>query len=59
MFLPLRKGWVAVIGVLVTVVLRRISLRYNVMSPADVDLTPGGVEAMRHSAEKQASRIEK
>ena len=34
------KVWAAIICVMVTVGLRRWSLKYNVLSPADVDLTP-------------------
>lgn len=36
----LRRPWALVICVLVVVLLRRISLKYNVLSPAEVDLTP-------------------
>jgi hypothetical protein len=35
------KVWSAVICVLVTALLRRVSLHYNIYSPAEVDLGPG------------------
>lgn len=38
--LALDKAWAAGICVFVTLLLRRISLRYNLYSPADVDLAP-------------------
>ena len=49
------KIWAAVACVLVTVFLRRWSLKYNVLSPADVDLTPHimrGVDKLRHKTQK-------
>ena len=45
----------AIACVLVTVFLRRWSLKYNVLSPADVDLTPHimrGVNKLRHKTQK-------
>ena len=39
-WLHLRRPWAAVICVAVTLGLRRLSLRYNILSPANVDLTP-------------------
>lgn len=40
MFVHLRKPLAVAVCVLVTVLLRRVSLRYNLLSPADVDLSP-------------------
>jgi hypothetical protein len=47
----LRKGWAAVVSVLVTMLLRRISLRYDLYSPADVDLTPAVRQTARQVAD--------
>lgn len=44
------KGTAGIIAVLVTVAMRRLSLRYDLKSPADVDLTPkvaASIENMR------------
>ena len=38
--LGLHKVWAAVVCIAVTLLLRRISLRYNLYSPSDVDLAP-------------------
>ncbi len=40
-FLRLRRPWAAAASVVVTVGLRQLSLRYNILSPTSVDLTPG------------------
>lgn len=40
----LNRPWAVALCVLVTVALRRISLRFNVLSPAEMDLTPKVVE---------------
>lgn len=45
------KVWSAVICVLVTVLLRRVSLHYNIYSPAEVDLGPGLKKAARDVAQ--------
>lgn len=51
---PIDKGVAAFLGVAVTVVLRRLSLHFDMMSPADIDLTPQVVRPIRavrrHSA---------
>jgi uncharacterized membrane protein YeiH len=49
--LALDKVWAAVLCVLVTVLLRRLSLRYNIYSPAEVDLGPGLKKAARGVAQ--------
>ena len=52
--LSIDKGVAAVAGVVVTVALRRLSLHFGMMSPADIDLTPQVVRPIRamrrHSA---------
>ena len=45
------KAWAAIISVLITLVLRRISLRYNLYSPANVDLEPTVRQTARSVAE--------
>lgn len=45
------KAWAAIISVLTTLVLRRISLRYDLYSPADVDLEPTVRQTARSVAE--------
>ena len=55
------KIWAAVICVVVTVGLRRWSLKYNVLSPADVDLTPHvmrSVNKLRHKPQKPGKQPE-
>lgn len=47
----LHKGWAAVVSVLVTMLLRRISLHYDLYSPADVDLTPAVRQTARQVAD--------
>lgn len=51
---PVDKTVAAVVGVAVTVALRRLSLHFDVMSPAEVDLTPAVARPIRavrrHSA---------
>ena len=42
--LYINRPWAVALCVLVTVLLRRISLRFNVLSPADMDLTPKVIE---------------
>ena len=49
--LMLDKTWAAIICVAVTLLLRRISLHYNLYSPADVDLTPAVKRAAGHVAD--------
>lgn len=44
----LLRGWAAVLCIVVTIGLRRISLHYNLLSPAEVDLTPTVVKAGRY-----------
>lgn len=39
--------WTAIVCVVVTVVLRRISLRYNLQTPADMELTRKVIEPVR------------
>ncbi len=43
----LQRLWATVLCVLITVLLRRWSLRFNVMSPADIDLTPRVMDRAR------------
>lgn len=47
----MHKGWAAVLSVLVTLLLRRISLRFDLYSPADVDLTPAVKQTARQVAD--------
>ena len=49
--LHLHKGWAAVVCVLVTVAMRQISLRFNLYSPADVDLSPAVRQTAGHIAD--------
>jgi uncharacterized membrane protein YeiH len=51
--LGLTKTLSVLICVVVTVALRRLSLRYGIMSPADIDLTPKVMEGARKAAEKR------
>ena len=51
--LALDKAWAATACVAITLLLRRISLRYNLYSPADVDLGP----AMKHGAAVVADAV--
>lgn len=44
----LLRGWAAVLCILVTIGLRRLSLHYNLLSPANVDLTPTVARAGRY-----------
>ena len=50
----LAKGVCVVASVVITVALRRLSLRFNVMSPDDIDLTPGVAEVIRQAARDAA-----
>lgn len=59
------REWAAVFCVLVTIVLRRLSLRFNLLSPAEVDLTPKVADAGRsvyrravHRGEREAQELE-
>lgn len=54
--LGLNKVVDALICIIMTVGLRRASLRYNIMSPADVDLTPK-VQDKVHAAERRVERL--
>lgn len=49
--LGLDKTWAALACVLVTMLLRRLSLRFNLYSPADVDLTPTVKRTAQHVAD--------
>ena len=51
------KPWAAVLCVIVTVGLRRWSLHYDVLSPADVDLTPHVMERVHKFRAKPNSRL--
>ena len=51
--LMLHKGWAAIICVGITLLLRRLSLRYNLYSPANVDLEPA-VRRTAHSVAEAA-----
>ena len=60
-YIGVTKIWAAVICVVVTVGLRRWSLKYNVLSPADVDLTPHvmrSVNKLRHKTQKPGKQPE-
>ncbi|WP_342590858.1 trimeric intracellular cation channel family protein [Olsenella profusa] len=48
----LNKLWGAVLCILVTIGLRRWSLRFNVKTPADVDLAPRVVEPVQRAARR-------
>lgn len=50
-FLHLHKAWAALVCVLVTLALRRLSLRFDIYSPADVDLEPAVRSATHRAAE--------
>lgn len=54
----LSKGVCVIASVVITVALRRLSLRFNVKTPADVDLTPGVAETLRRAAEGAARHNE-
>ena len=54
----LSKGVCVIASVVITVALRRLSLRFNVKTPADVDLTPGVAETLRRAAEGAAKHNE-
>lgn len=47
-FCSLDKGIAGTISVLLTILLRRLSLRYNLLSPADVDLSPNVEQGLKH-----------
>ena len=47
----LSKGFSVVLSVVVTVALRRLSLRFDVMTPAEVDLTPNVANTIRKAAQ--------
>lgn len=54
----LHKGWAAAICVAVTLLLRRVSLRFGLYSPADVDLSPAvrdAAQAVADAAREVAS----
>lgn len=51
------KPWAAVLCVIVTVGLRRWSLHYDVLSPADVDLTPHVMERVHKFRAKPNSKL--
>lgn len=53
-FLHLNKVWAAAFCVLVTLGLRRLSLRFDIYSPADVDLEPAVLSATNRA--KEAAR---
>ena len=60
--LCINRPWAVALCVLVTVLLRRISLRFNVLSPADMDLTPKvveGAQQMYNQALEQGKRQSK
>lgn len=61
--LHVRKLWALAICVLTVVALRRWSLRYNVLSPADVDLMPraeaGARKLMQQAEERERAAGEK
>lgn len=48
----IHKLWGSIICVVVTIALRRWSLRYNVQTPADVDLGPSVVAPMKRAARR-------
>lgn len=48
----LGKPWAAAVCVALTVWMRRMSLRHNILSPADVDLTPSVVGSVRKAAQR-------
>ena len=54
--LGLSKEWAVLACVLVTALLRRISLHYNLYSPADVDLGPAVKRGAQQVAESAVSR---
>ena len=60
--LCINRPWAVALCVLVTVLLRRISLKFNVLSPADMDLTPKvveGAQQMYNQALEQGKRQSK
>ena len=56
---PGGKGIAVIAGVAVTVILRRLSLRFNVMLPVDVDFTPHVTSSVRDVVKHAAERIDK
>lgn len=52
----LRRPWAAAACVLVTVGLRRLSLRYHILSPSNVDLTPEIEEPARRAWDRARRR---
>lgn len=54
----LNKTIAVALCVVVTVGLRRWSLRYNILSPADIDLTPKVVEPVRRGVERARAKQE-
>lgn len=53
--LMLSKPLAAFLCLAVTVGLRRMSLRYNIMSPADIDLSPKLIDGARRAARKHGT----
>ena len=48
--------WCAFVSVFVTVALRRASLRYDIMSPGGVDLTPRVTEPVKRAVANHAQK---
>lgn len=60
-YVGVTKIWAAVVCVAITVGLRRWSLKFNVLSPADIDLTPHvmrSVNKLRRKAQKPGKQPE-